>query len=132
MSEKTLGYALLGVGILVMAFSLGYVWMVFTNKIPPAEIIKAKSISLDFTQALSGLNTGQQLSSSNGGMEIFSGQDMSKTINLSITFFFMTFVMLFGFRIASLGVMLMRPIVVKLNEAGPKPTSNQNTTGSSS
>jgi hypothetical protein len=134
MSEKIVGYILLGIGILVMCLSVGYVWMVFTNKMPPVTIIQAKSIELDFTQALSNISSGQQLGSSAGGMELFSGNDLSKTINLSITFFFMTFVMLFGFRIASLGVMLMRPIVVKMKEANEKPTPQaapQKTTGTS-
>lgn len=137
MSEKILGYLFLSIGILVMSFSLVYIWLVFTNKIQPVAIIQAKSIQLDLTQALGNLSTGQAINSSNGGMEIFSGQDMSKTLNLSITFFFMTFVMLFGFRVASLGIMLLRPIVVKVKEKTETPVealkaSAQNTTGTSS
>lgn len=144
MSEKVLGYLLLGIGIFVMLFAVGYVWLVFMNKITPVQVIEAKSIQLDFAKSLgslpgalssSGATSAQSLPAGGKGLELFSGQDMSKTINLSITFFMMTFVMLFGFRIASLGVMLMRPIVVKLKEAGepePKDQINQNTTGTSS
>ena len=135
MSEKILGYLLLGAGIFVMLFAVGYVWLVFTNKIEPAQVIQAKSIQLDLAKSMgplpgalssSGITSAPALPTS--GLELFSGSDLSKTINLSITFFMMTFVMLFGFRISSLGVMLMRPIVVKIKEAdepGPKAQINQ-------
>ncbi len=127
MNEKILGYLLLAAGVFVMLFSVGYVWLVFTNKVQPIEVIKAKSVKFDVSQALTGNSTnplsklpGFGSSNSSSGIELFSGEDMSKTINLSITFFLMTFVMLFGFRLSSLGVMLMRPIVVKVKEAENK------------
>jgi len=121
MSERAMGYLLLGIGLIVMTCSVAYIWLVFTGRMQPVAVIQAKSLTLDYAQILGDMPGNKSVSSPKGGMELFSGEEMSRTINLSLTFFLMSFVMLFGFRISSLGVMLMRPIVVKLKDKTETP-----------
>lgn len=122
MNERVTGYILLGVGICIMLFALGNIFLVFTSKIQPITLFDAKGTSFDLNSLLPQLP--QEASSGKpAGMQLISPQTINQVLNVSTHFFLMSFVMTFGYKLASLGVMLIRPVVVKLKEA-KEPTGS--------
>lgn len=116
MSEKAIGYSLLALGILIMIFSVLQVILVFTGKIKPIQIFTPPQT----TQTKLDLRSPAELSSalSNGLPvnldSIFPKETIAQSINLSAHFFLMSFIMMFGGRLATLGVQPVRPVYVKM------------------
>jgi hypothetical protein len=139
MSEKITGYSLLSVGLAIMIFCVINVILVFTNQIKPfsyfnlqppttnANTAQATPLSLDSLKMENGsLNVNDLMSKLQGGganslpgMNFISGDSLNQILNLSTQFFLMTFILGFGYKIANLGVQLVRPINVKL-KASPE------------
>ena len=127
MQERTIGYTMLIVGILVMAVSVFFVYLVLTNQVKVFEVFKGDVIQTTKQQPA----TLQQLMSDPSAITQMQSQlisqilekQINKSMNLGVTIFFTYFIMLFGFRLSTLGVQLVRPIQVKLNSANtpPKP-----------
>ncbi|MDP2637449.1 MAG: hypothetical protein Q8P26_00105 [Candidatus Levybacteria bacterium] len=133
MGERVTGYSFLVTGIVIMLIALIQVFLVFTNRMEPLQVFnissenEGSSGSINSTVNLDnylsnpqnlldteGLNNqGQSLSLPIP--EIIPSEVLDKTLNLTTQFFLMTFLMGFGYKIASLGVGLVRPIKVKLN-----------------
>lgn len=122
MNEKTTGYSLLVFGIGVMLFGTMSVVLVFTKHAEPINLFQISlpaqttpkaptplsgetSLTPDISQVLS------QLTSQTGTM--FSSSTLTQYSNISAHFFLMTFVVAFGYKIANLGVKLIRPVYVK-------------------
>lgn len=103
MTEKILGYALLGVGIFLIIIAAVSVFMVFTKQAVPVQLFQLQGISL---------NLGPQLPST----EIIPAAMVNDSSNLFAHIVLMGFIAGVGQKLASLGVQLVRPIVVKLNE----------------
>lgn len=129
MPEKVTGYILLVTGVAVIVVSTFSVYQVFTKKVQPVKLFNFKGIRLDpsqlinqdFTQnlptnlppeALELLN--QQNRPLTKSTEIISADLINDSSNIFAHLFLMGFIASAGFKLASLGVMLARPIVVKL------------------
>lgn len=123
MSERVTGYSLLGIGIIIMLFALVNIYLVFTSKIQPIQLFETSGISFDMKSLLPQLPQGASINQPSSNMELIPKGSINQMLNVSAHFFLMSFVMTFGFKISSLGVMLIRPVVVKLKEAkeNPKP-----------
>jgi len=120
MSEKLIGYIFFGGGVFVMVVALVYVLLVFTGNRKPAEVFSIKAPTIDLSSMLTaGLPDGQGLLLPKNEIEVIPTDDFNRILNMSITFFLMGFVMTFGFKIASLGIMLVRPIKVSVKESSP-------------
>lgn len=122
MNEKAIGYILLTAGILLMCGALLQVFLVFTGKTNPASVfsVAAPQVSLDtFMPALpAGLPIPQ---ANTRGIELIPTDTFNKLLNMFATIFLMGFVLSFGVKIASLGVMMLRPIVVKVSGKTENP-----------
>lgn len=127
MSEKAVGYSLLVVGILVILISALSVILVFTGNQKPVQIFNFESIGLDASSFLGGdLPPEQRAIVEQAGskkVDLIDAAILNDTSNLFAHLFLMGFVSTVGFKLASLGTMLVRPVVVKLKEATP-PKSN--------
>jgi hypothetical protein len=118
MSEKVLGYILLGGGLFVMIVALVYVLLVFSGNRKPVQVFSIPAPTLDINSMITaGLPEGQSLRLPKNEIEVVPTEDFNRILNMSLTFFLMGFVVTFGFKIASLGVMLVRPIKVNVKEA---------------
>jgi hypothetical protein len=120
MHERIIGYILLAVGICMMWYTVLQVFLLLTNQIKPFSVFQNTSKSTvqspnkALTQEEVMMNpAGAQQAQANMFSDIIEKQT-SKSINLGATMFFYYFLMLFGFRLASLGTQLIRPINVKL------------------
>lgn len=129
MSEKVLGYILLTIGIVIIIYSGISVYSVFTGSSRPFELFRFAGISLDPTQFLSmQLSPQEEAIVKESGVEmqkseLISGEMLNQPTNIIAHVVLMGFVAMIGFRLASLGVMLVRPIVVKLKTAEEKTPS---------
>lgn len=111
MSEKNLGYSLLGVGIVIMVAVLLFVIFLFTGVVKPYKMIDIVAPSFNTANLIPSVPglpkpTGEKI-------EVIPTATLNHMANLGIQFFLMTFIMSFGFKIADLGVKLLRPIKIE-------------------
>lgn len=123
MTEKIIGYILLVIGVMTIMYSAMSVYSVFTNQAKPIQLFSFHGISLDpsaFMPQVSTQNLPVELAqalkqpASTAKAELIPAEFLNQPLNLYAHLFLMGFVATIGFKLASLGVMLIRPIVVKL------------------
>ena len=131
MSVKVTGYSLLVVGLLIMAFCVVNMVMVFTNKTKPFSVFNIQPNGSTNTQSLNDLASQLQKNSSNGSqaqlpkLDILPPEVLNQILNMTAHLFLMSFILGFGYKLASLGVGLVRPINVKLRPEPISPPTEQ-------
>lgn len=131
MHEKGLGYAFMTIGILIMAISVFFLYLVFTNQIKPFTVFQepVKVTNKNNSPSIDGLisDPSNIVQMQKQIVTEVLEKQINKTMNVLSTVFLMYFLMLFGFRLATLGTQLVRPINVNLKEANtpPKPPPDQ-------
>lgn len=112
MSEKVVGYVLLAVGILIIAITAINIISVFTGNVEPVQLFNFEGIGINTKELV-----GDAMPVANQELDLISPDMLNDTSNLFAHIFLMGFISTVGFKIASLGTMLVRPIVVKVKEA---------------
>lgn len=112
MTEKVTGYLLLGLGLVIILISALNIYLIFTGKTHPVQIFNFSGISLDLSSTLGLPSTGLKTAPS----ELVSPALLNDTTNLFAHLFLVGFFVNVGGKIASLGIELLRPVVVKLKE----------------
>ena len=126
MSERVSGYLLLIGGIALITFAVVNVYFVFTDQMKPFPLFDFPSIGIDLSSATE-ISLSQELQDSgvtigdaeNQTQELLPGEVLSQTSNIIAHLILMGFLVNAGYKLASLGTQLLRPIVVKV-----KPNSN--------
>lgn len=113
MNEKVTGNILLWIGLVAMILPTISVLLVFMKVTPPIEIFDFPPISFDMTQALSA-NLAPGIKLNSAPMEIMSADMLNQTANIVAHVFLMGFIINLGYRLASLGIQLLRPIKVEM------------------
>lgn len=119
MDTKTTGWIFLAVGVFIMTFSVVMVILAFTNIIHPTyfgdSALPAEKPAA--VNEINSLNPSQANSTAlMPSLDIISPEALGNVLNLSTHFFLMTFIGGFGYKLAMIGVNLIRPIVVKTSE----------------
>ena len=115
MSEKFIGYLLLFLGILVILGSALGVYFVFSGRYDTYQIFNLPAITLDLSGLMQAENPDTVLPpQANLETELIKSDVLNKPLNLMAHLLFMVFIMNVGFKIATLGVQLLRPIKVTL------------------
>lgn len=119
MNEKINGYILLAIGLAIIVFSMISVFNVLTGKSKPYSLFNFPAISLDAANiAGSEMPSGSQEPLKQAGqspkLELISSSLLNDTSNVFAHLILMGFMAGIGYKIGALGVMLARPIVVKL------------------
>jgi len=120
MTEKVVGYILICVGVGIILFSGLSVYQVFTKRAEPVLLFSFPALSIDMSKMLSGAlpkeirDTGYTLPPSK--QEILSADMVNQPTNLLFHTVLMGFMVTVGFKIASIGTMMVRTIVVKVKE----------------
>ncbi len=122
MTEKTTGYILLVIGIIVMIFATIQIILVFTGKANPIDIFQYEKTSSSTSSADLDINTLlMQMQSGTGqssnllpSLPFLDPEVINKSLNLLVYYLIMQFLLGLGFKFASLGVQLIRPINVVL------------------
>ena len=119
MSEKIVGYILLFAGIIIILFSGFSVYGVFSKNIKPVQFFTIGSVPIEIP--IAGQNADKE--SSGGGIDLPT-EAIQDPLNSFAHLALMMFIGGVGFKIASLGTMLVRPVVVKLKskESSEKPS----------
>lgn len=104
MSEKVIGYSLLVVGIIIIVFAAVNILAVFTGQAQPVQLFNFSPMAIALAPGMKPV-------------ELFSARDLNQTANITAQLFFMGFIASIGQKLASLGVQLVRPIVVKFKES---------------
>lgn len=110
MSEKQVGYTLLCIGLLVMSVVVGIAILTFTGRLKPIPLFNIPAPSFNtgsFMPSIPGLPKG------NGqDIQLFPTTAFNTMINLGVEYILMLFLLNFGFKLADLGVKLVRPIKI--------------------
>lgn len=119
MSEKMIGYSLLVIGILIICFTGFSVYTVFTKQAEPVQLFNFQGIGINVSQIVSGSLPSEisQFVAKNKEpqtTEIISADMLNVSSNFIAHYILMGFLASIGFKLATLGTMLVRPIVVKL------------------
>jgi hypothetical protein len=127
MSEKIIGYLLLFTGILAMIGSALGVYFVFSGRYDTYQLFNLPAITLDLSGLMQAENPDMVLpTEANLETELVKSDVLNKPLNLIAHILFMGFLVNVGFKIATLGVQMIRPI--KVNLKGEKsillPNSN--------
>jgi hypothetical protein len=114
--HKIIGILLLVFGIVLIGFATFNIYQVFTGQAQSINLFSSNGISLDLKQLVP---SGDSIA--NSRLELLSADSLNKTFNLSFHLLLMGFVSSAGFKLASLGNQLLRPIEVHLKTI-EKPT----------
>ena len=124
MTERIIGYTLLGIGIIMIVITTLQIFSVFTGKATPIDVFKAETKQTTQTTTTSDLlekiqqgDFTELLNSGSGsisGMGIIDPEALYKMLNITVYYFLMMFLLNVGFKIASLGVQMVRPIKVEV------------------
>ena len=120
--NKIFGYTLLLIGIGLIIYPVINVYKTFNGQITPYALFTNKGISIDLSKFVDGAPKNVNLT-----QELISPELLNKPMNLAAHIVLMGFIASVGFKIASIGTMLVRTIKVTVNEdksfvAGQKPS----------
>ena len=115
-SERIVGYVLISLGIMTMVFAAIQIITVYTNKATPIEFFTSKPI---IAQQVESDGTDNMLAGLGGGSslpipQLIDPALLNNVLNMAIYFLIMNFLLGLGFKIANLGVQLVRPIKVEV------------------
>lgn len=110
MTERNTGYSLLGVGLLIMFIAVGIIILTLTNNMKPISVFNIPAPTLNtasFMPHIPGFPkpTGTDI-------VLLPTAAFNKLLNIGVEFMLMYFIMSFGFKLADLGVKLIRPIKI--------------------
>ncbi|KKP59831.1 MAG: hypothetical protein UR52_C0002G0059 [Candidatus Gottesmanbacteria bacterium GW2011_GWA1_34_13] len=116
MSEKIIGYLLLITGIVIMILASFSVYRVFTKQTKPVQIFNTSGINLDLNKLIAGSLPPQAQTqlNSQATQQIIPPELINDSSNIFMHLVLMGFFVSLGYKLSSLGINLLRPIVVKL------------------
>ncbi|EKD67605.1 MAG: hypothetical protein ACD_48C00314G0003 [uncultured bacterium] len=118
MTEKYIGYLLLSIGICIIGFSVVSMYRVFTRQTQPLQVFSLSGITIDANKFVpSSPLLPQQKNAKPALIELFPADMMNSLLNTTAHVIFMGFLVSVGYHIATLGTMLVRPIVVKVTNS---------------
>ena len=118
-SDRIIGYILFVAGILIILYSAFSVYRVFTKGFEPVRLFDFQGIGLDASSLIgSDLSTEQKALLNQSGaqskLEIIPANLINQTSNVMAHLLLMGFLASVGYKIANLGILMLRPVVVKL------------------
>jgi hypothetical protein len=120
MFEKLLGYLLLFLGLVTIILAAYNAFDVFTGKNSPPRLFSQTGISIDLKTLAQ--NLGPQVAAppeDSSRLEVLSSTTVNDLLNLTAYLILVSIISAAGFKVASLGVMLIRTIEVKVLENTP-------------
>ena len=119
LSDRIIGYILFVAGIAIILCSAFNVYKVFTRGFEPVQLFDFQGIGLDASSLIgSDLSSEQRALLNQSGaqtkLEIVPGSLLNQTSNVMAHLLLMGFLASVGYKIANLGILMLRPVVVKL------------------
>lgn len=113
MGEKAIGYMFMIIGVGVIGLAGYSVYSVFTGSITAFPLFNFSGV----TVPASSLLGAEFANASIPDIEIFPAEILNGTTNILAHLFLMSFIVTVGYKIAMLGVNLVRPVIVKVEGA---------------
>lgn len=126
-----IGYCLIMLGVVVMFLACIQVYRVFTRQAQPMQYFQFEGVKIDLRSLAPQIDTSaldqlrQQLNMPQGSAErqptpaqmteIIPAQVLNEPANLGVFLLFMGFLLNLGYRLADLGIKLVKPIYVRAN-----------------
>jgi hypothetical protein len=107
-TNKIIGYFLLAIGISIILFSAYKIYLTFTGTSLPPNIFNFEPITISLPDSSKQLGNLKQ--------EILSKDAINKPLDYGFYLMLMGFLSSTGFRVASLGIQLVRTIKVNVRE----------------
>lgn len=120
MGEKITGYTILVIGFSVMIASLYLVFNVFSGASQPYNLLDLKEVSIDASMFIPAESLNPDV---DHNIILVEKESLNHIANTIFYLIFMGFAASIGFKIASIGTMLIRTIEVKLKENKEKNPS---------
>ncbi len=125
MTERTTGYSLLTIGILIMIFAAFQIISVFTGKAEPITLFQMEQSTISNSSENQNNNSildqiqNAALGQNNGSaklpdVQIIDPEILNSILNLTVYYVIMQFLLSLGFKLANLGTQLLRPIQIKM------------------
>jgi len=114
MSEKFVGYLLLILGLLLMALPAFNIYQVFTKQVQPISLFELQGVSLNIADYLP--SDPLRKPGTVPPTELIPASDLNFISNLTAHYLLMSFFIGVGFKVASLGITLLRPIEVRVDK----------------
>lgn len=130
-TEKIVGYTLLAIGLIVLGFSALNMIDLLIGKIRPIEFFNFEPVNVDLEAIIRGSLPLDSLPPEVAAVvagkptqptELLSADLLNQPANFVIHLSIMGLLAGIGQKIAGLGIMLLRPIHVRLKESSEKPT----------
>ncbi|QQS39529.1 hypothetical protein IPM62_02870 [Candidatus Woesebacteria bacterium] len=123
-NEKLIGYALLVIGLTIIGYAVFNVLGLFTQNTQPVQMFDLPGLEIDLGQSYK-VEIPQELTDAGVSVdmptskkqEILPAGIMNQTTNFIAQLVIMGFIVNVGYKIASVGIQLLRPIIVN-NMAG--------------
>lgn len=113
MENKIIGYLLVVIGVFIMFLTAYFVFNVFTKKVNPINVVSESSLFMP-----TNIDKGSVV-----GLMNIDMKEIANLANISFSLVLGGFLLNVGFKLASLGVMLARPIVVDIKAKENKLSS---------
>ena len=110
-TNKVIGYSLIVIGLFLIAFTMLNIYDVFQGRVKPFPLFNFQAISLDFSKMVEQAPPGANLS-----QELVASNLLNDPMNFTAHLLMMGFIASGGFKIASIGVMMVRTIKVNVKE----------------
>jgi len=104
-TEKIFGYVLFSLGLICILFALYSMYNVFTNTANPPEIFKMQSLSFSVSSVAANQSTL---------IKITLDSELRKIVDVFLYYLFMTFIVMVGSKISSLGIQFVKEIKAKM------------------
>ncbi|OGG01937.1 hypothetical protein A2Z33_01725 [Candidatus Gottesmanbacteria bacterium RBG_16_52_11] len=118
MTTKSVGWILVGIGVLTMVFAAVNVVLVFAHRADPVGFFSFSGIGIDTGQLMPVPALGQP-ETPGVNLEIVPPGMINQTANIFAHMLLMGFIVNIGYKLASLGTQLTRTIEVKLRGLPP-------------
>lgn len=124
MGERMTGYTLLVIGFSIMIASLYLVFNVFSGASEPYKLMNLNEISINATMFIPAESLNPD---ADHNIVLVDKESLNHIVNIIFYLIFMGFAASIGFKIASIGTMLIRTIEVNLKEAKDKKPPTEST-----
>ena len=103
-TEKTIGFILLGIGLVVIAAAMYMAFNVFTGSSVPPEISKIEELTI--ATAAADNSSGIKI----GPAKLVLNKEFNKIVDMGLWCMFTMFLVVAGSRISSMGIQMLREI----------------------
>lgn len=109
--NRIIGYFLLLLGLVMIFYPVYNVYQVFKGHALPYHLFTFKPIAMDLSKFVEGTPQNTNMT-----QELVASDLLNKPLDLAAHIILMGFIVTAGYRVASLGVLLVRTVKVKLSE----------------